>query len=58
MPFEIILSLVAWKIISLEQATSTRVSFLQNWSEREIMIYSKILIKSLNLCEKRKCESL
>ena len=58
MPFEIILSLVAWKIISLEQATSTRVSFLQNWSECEIMIYSKILIKSLNLCEKRKCESL
>lgn len=47
MPFEIILSLVAWKSISLEQATSTRVLFLKNRSECEIVIYSKILIKSI-----------
>lgn len=47
MPFEIILSLVAWKSISLEQATSTRVPFLQNRSECEIVIYFKILIKSI-----------
>lgn len=48
MPFEIILSLVAWKPINLEQARKTRVAFVQDWNEFEIVIYSKRINKVSN----------